>query len=226
MAAIEFHQVTRRYPGSESGVIDVSFAVTAGEMLYLTGPSGAGKSTLMNLIAGTDRANSGSVRVQGQDLARIGRTALPYLRRRLGLIQQAQNLLLDRTVLQNVMLPLLVSDHSPKEARQRAKAALDRVGLLDKASAMPPSLSGGEQQRVAIARAIVHRPQIILADEPTANLDRESADQVLNILRAFNRAGVTCLISTHDAVFLATAPRVLQLQRGRLVSDALARVPA
>lgn len=226
MAAIEFQQVSRRYPGSQAGLVDVSFSVAEGEMLYLTGPSGAGKSTLMHLIAGTDRASAGAVRVQGQDVARIGRTALPYLRRRLGLIQQDQNLLLDRTVLQNVMLPLLVTDHLPKEARQRALAALERVGLADKANAMPPSLSGGEQQRVAIARAIVHRPQIILADEPTANLDRASADQVLDILRAFNRAGVTCLVSTHDETFLADAPRVLHLQRGRLVGGVSAQVPA
>lgn len=219
MAIIEFQQVSKRFEGKELSLSELSFAVEEGELLYLTGPSGAGKSTLLNLIAAIDWPSAGLVRVQGQDVTRIGRTGLPYLRRKLGLILQQQNLLLDRSALQNVMLPLMVAGTSRAEARNRALAALERVGLQEKADNHPLSLSGGEQQRVAIARAIVHRPQIILADEPTANLDRDSANQVMDILKTFNRAGVTCLVSTHDEHFLASARRVMRLNRGRLVSQ-------
>jgi cell division transport system ATP-binding protein len=217
MAIIEFEQVSKRFEGTGPSLSDLSFTVEEGELVFLTGPSGAGKSTLLNLIAAIDRPSAGVVRVQGQDVARTGRKGLPFLRRRLGLILQQQNLLLDRSALANVMLPLLVAGTRKKEARTRALAALERVGLHQKADKNPLSLSGGEQQRVAIARAIVHRPQIILADEPTANLDRDSANQVLDILRTFNRAGVTCLVSTHDEHFLASARRVMRLNQGRLV---------
>jgi cell division transport system ATP-binding protein len=156
--------------------------------------------------------------VNGQDVGRIKKAGVPFLRRNLGLIFQHQRLLNDRSVLANVMLPLIVSGAAKGQADQRARAALDKVGMLDRARALPMELSGGEQQRVAIARAIVNRPQIILADEPTANLDRAAADRVLDALRAFHSVGVTCVISTHDDTVLeATSSRVIRLEHGQLV---------
>ncbi|MBC7499978.1 MAG: ATP-binding cassette domain-containing protein, partial [Herminiimonas sp.] len=165
------------------------------------------------------RPSSGVVRVNGQDVGKLKASGLPYLRRNLGLIFQQQSLLFDRSVLANVMLPLLVTGATHDDAQKRARAALEKVGLEQKAASAPLSLSGGEQQRVAIARAIVNRPQIILADEPTANLDRASADKVLDALKAFNAAGVTCMISTHDEVILRAATRVIALDCGRLVTS-------
>ena len=214
---IEFHQVGKHYAHDVVALTDISLQIARGEMVFLAGPSGAGKSTLLKLVAAIDRPSSGSVRVNGQDVSRMKRASLPYLRRNLGLILQQQRLLMDRSVLANVMLPLLVGGEAHAAAAQRARAALDRLGMLDKAEAAPQALSGGEQQRVAIARAIVNRPQIILADEPSANLDRASADQVFSALKSFQAAGVTCVISTHDDNVLASAGRVIRLQHGRLL---------
>ncbi|MDQ2988939.1 MAG: ATP-binding cassette domain-containing protein, partial [Pseudomonadota bacterium] len=163
---------------------------------------------------------SGTVLVNGQDIGKLRKEGVPFLRRNLGLIFQQQKLLNDRNILANAMLPLLVTGASKSQAEQRARAALDKVGLLDRVKALPQELSGGEQQRVAIARAIVNRPQIILADEPTANLDRASADKVLDALRAFHSVGVTCMISTHDEQVLDSAARVIHLDHGQLVRGA------
>jgi len=216
MSIISFSHVAKRYPGDVTALSDVSMEVAEGELLYLAGPSGAGKSTMLKLIAGIERPSAGVLLVSGQDMRKLNRATLPYLRRKLGLILQQHQLLRDRSVLQNVMLPLLVSGSSAKEAEQRARVALDRVGLGDKAALLPQALSGGEQQRVSIARAIVHRPRIILADEPTANLDRASGKLVIDMLQAFNSAGATCIISTHDERLLQNADRVVQLDRGRI----------
>jgi cell division transport system ATP-binding protein len=216
---IEFEQVSKQYSRDATALSGISLSIARGEWIFLAGPSGAGKSTLLKMIAAIERPSAGTVRVNGQDIATLTRKGLPYLRRNLGLIFQQQTLLADRSVLLNVMLPLLVIGTSKAEAEKRARAALGKVGLLDKADAAPPALSGGEQQRITIARAIVNRPQIILADEPTANLDRASADKVMDALKAFHEAGVTCLIATHDEQILAGARRVLYLDRGRLVSD-------
>jgi cell division transport system ATP-binding protein len=225
---IDFRQVSKQY-GSSSGsgrsknsgasaaLSDVSLSIEAGELVYLAGPSGAGKSTLLKMIAAMERPSSGTVSVNGQDIGRLGTSGIPYLRRKLGLMFQPANLLNDRSVLANVMLPLLVTGASRPDADKRARAALSRVGLEDKAASEPLALSGGEQQRVAIARAIVNRPQIILADEPTANLDRGTADKVMDALRAFHEAGVTCLIATHDESILQGARRVIRLEKGRVV---------
>ena len=213
---IAFHQVAKRYTHGAFVLSDISLEIGRGEMVFLAGPSGAGKSTLLKLIAAIERPSRGTVRVNGQNVGQLSRSGLPYLRRNLGLILQQQRLLADRPVLSNVMLPLLVCGASKAEAEQRARAALDRVGLLDQALSTPLSLSGGEQQRVAIARAIVNRPQIILADEPSANLDRDSANQVLDALKSFQAAGVTCLISTHDEQILGAASRVVYLKQGQL----------
>ncbi len=214
---IEFQTVSKQYSPDAYALRDVSLNIAKGELVYLAGPSGAGKSTLMKMVAAVERPTSGIVTVNGQDIGRIRKAGIPFLRRNLGLIFQHQRLLNDRNILGNVMLPLLVTGAPKGQAEQRARAALDKVGLLDRVKAMPLELSGGEQQRVAIARAIVNRPQIILADEPTANLDRVAADKVLDALRAFHAVGVTCVISTHDEQVLdSAAARVIRLEHGQL----------
>lgn len=213
---IEFHQVCKQYKRDAAALSDITLTIAKGELIFLSGPSGAGKSTLLKMIAAIERPSSGTITVNGQDIGRLKPSGLPYLRRNLGLMFQQQSLLTDRSVLANVMLPLLVTGHAKSDAQKRARAALDKVGLLDKAAGEPLSLSGGEQQRVAIARAIVNRPQIILADEPTANLDRASACRVMDALNAFHGVGVTCLIATHDEHILNNANRVIYLDRGRL----------
>jgi cell division transport system ATP-binding protein len=214
---IEFQQVTKKYSAHSTALNGITLSISKGELIFLSGPSGAGKSTLLKMIAAIERPSSGTVTVNGQDIGKLKNSGLPYLRRNLGLIFQQQRLLFDRDVLTNVMLPLVVCGATRADAEKRARAALDKVGLLDKAKAEPLSLSGGEQQRAAIARAIVNRPQIILADEPTANLDRGNANKVLDALKAFHSVGVTCLISTHDEPVLANASRVIHLEQGRVI---------
>jgi cell division transport system ATP-binding protein len=213
---IEFQHVSKQYSSDAMALRDVTFTVDKGELVFLAGPSGAGKSTLLKMIAAIERPSHGSVIVNGQDIGKLKAAGVPFLRRNLGLIFQQQRLLTDRSILSNVMMPLLVTGGSRSQAEQRARAALDKVGLLDRALARPQALSGGEQQRVAIARAIVNRPQIILADEPTASLDRASANKVLDALKAFHSVGVTCLISTHDELMLDSAARVIHLKKGQL----------
>ena len=217
---IEFHSVSKRYSADAMALRDVSLTIAKGELVYLAGPSGAGKSTLLKMVAAMERPTRGTVSVNGQDIGRIRPAALPFLRRKLGLIFQQQKLLDDRSVLANTMLPLLVTGESASLAEQRARAALDKVGLLERARMYPQELSGGEQQRVSIARAIVNRPQIILADEPTANLDRAAADKVIEALRSFNSVGVTCVVSTHDDHVLEGAARVIRLENGKLAGGA------
>ncbi len=217
---IEFRHVTKRYAKDATALFDINLSIAKGELVFLAGPSGAGKSTLLKMIAAIERPTSGSVQVRGQDIGKLNGTGLAYLRRNLGLILQQQRMLHDRPVLANVMLPLIVIGTPRAEAEKRARAALDKVALLDKAGAEPMTLSGGEQQRVAIARAIVSRPQIILADEPTANLDRVSAAKVLDALKAFHAVGVTCLISTHDETIYQPGARVIQLEQGRMQDGA------
>ena len=210
--------VSKRYPEGLQALSDVSFEIDAGEMVFITGHSGAGKSTLFRLLAAIERPTSGSIVVNGQNLAALSKSAIPFLRRNFGLIFQDQKLLFDRSVLDNVLLPLAIVGLPAREAARRARAALDKVGLLDREKANPIALSGGEQQRLAIARAVVNRPSILLADEPAANLDADSASAILEIFRAFHQVGVTLLIATHNPQWMASfSPRVLQLERGHLL---------
>ncbi len=223
---IEFDNVSKQYSRDAYALRDVSLSIPDGELIFLAGASGAGKSTLLKMIAGIEKPSSGRVIVNGQDISKLKAGSLPYLRRKLGLILQDQKLLPDRHVLANVMLPLIVTGASASEAESRARIALDKVGLPDKAQAMPMELSGGEQQRVAIARAIVNRPKIILADEPTAFLDRDNANKVLSALKIFQSAGVTCVISSHDEQFLDQASRVIYLRHGQVADSWQAAVAA
>ena len=214
---ISFSAVTKRYPGGQEALKGVSFTLEPGEFAFIAGHSGAGKSTLLKLIPAIERPSAGSVVVNGQNVASLKRAAIPYLRRNIGLVFQDQKLLYDRSVFDNVMLPLAFSAQAPKEAARRARAALDKVGLLGREKANPIQLSGGEQQRVAIARAVVNRPAILVADEPTANLDAESAVRILEIFVAFNQVGVTVLIASHDRALVERyGKRVLRLEGGRI----------
>jgi cell division transport system ATP-binding protein len=215
---VSFSAVAKRYPGGLEALKNVSFSLQAGELAFLTGRSGAGKSTLLKLIPAIERPSAGSVVVNGQNVASLKRAALPYLRRNIGLVFQDQKLLYDRSVYDNVMLPLAFSAHAPREAARRARAALDKVNLLGREKANPIQLSGGEQQRLAIARAVVNRPTVLVAYEPTANLDAESAIRILEIFVAFNQVGVTVLIATHDQTLVERyGKRVLRLEGGRIV---------
>jgi len=214
---IRFNQVNKRYPGGYQALKNVSFEITKGEMVFITGHSGAGKSTLLKLIAAIERPNLGSVIVNNQNVGVLKDRALPYLRRNLGIIFQDHKLLFDRNVFDNVMLPLQICGFDYRESHKRVRAALDKVGLLKREKSNPIALSGGEQQRLCIARAIVNRPTILLADEPTGNLDAEYAHEIMAIFDSFHQVGVTLLISTHDESILQdTEVRVLALRQGEL----------
>jgi cell division transport system ATP-binding protein len=216
---IRFDRVTKRYPGGYEALKEVSLEIAAGEMVFLTGHSGAGKSTLLKLIAAIERPTSGSVLVNQQNVGRMRRAAIPYLRRNIGLIFQDHKLLFDRNVMQNVLLPLQIAGFSRHDAAARARAALDKVGLLDREKTNPIALSGGEQQRVCIARAVVSRPALLLADEPTGNLDSEYASDIMIMFQAFNQAGTTVVISTHDhAAVLSGNCRIIRLDHGSIQS--------
>jgi cell division transport system ATP-binding protein len=214
---ISFNQVNKRYPGGYQALKNVSFDITEGEMVFLTGHSGAGKSTLLKLIAAIERPNSGSVLVNQQNVGVLKDRALPFLRRNLGIIFQDHKLLFDRSVSDNVMLPLQICGFDYRESHKRVRAALDKVGLLNRERSNPIALSGGEQQRLCIARAIVNRPAILLADEPTGNLDADYAQEIMAIFKSFHQVGATLLISTHDeSVLQDTGGRVIALKQGEL----------
>jgi len=217
---IRFTNVSKRYEGGFEALNDVSFHLTPGEIAFVTGHSGAGKSTLMKLIALIERPTNGQVIVNGQNLAKLGRRAIPFHRRNIGVIFQDHQLLFDRTVFDNVALPLVIAGYGQAETAKRVRAALDKVGLLSKEKAYPISLSGGEQQRVGIARAVVNRPALLLADEPTGNLDPEMSWEVMKIFREFNEVGVTVLIASHNIEIIRRMQcRVLRLDHGRYIGE-------
>ena len=214
---IRFDRVTKRYPGGYEALKEVTLDIAAGEMVFLTGHSGAGKTTLIKLIAAIERPTSGSVFVNQQNISKMRGAAIPYLRRNIGLIFQDHKLLFDRNIMQNVLLPLQIAGFSRHDAAARARAALDKVGLLHREKANPIALSGGEQQRVCIARAVVSRPALLLADEPTGNLDSEYASEIMVMFKAFHQAGTTVVISTHDhAAILSGHSRIIRLDHGSI----------
>jgi cell division transport system ATP-binding protein len=217
---IQFHDVGYRYPGGDEVLSQLTFSIAQGEMAFLTGASGAGKSTLLRLIAALARANRGQVVVMGQNLATLKPRLVPGFRQQLGLIFQNFKLLYDRTVFDNVALPLVIRGYAHKDVGKRVRAALDSVGLLGKEKVYPIRLAGGEQQRVGIARAIVTRPAILLADEPTGNLDPAMAREVMQIFTRFNEVGVSVVVATHAIDLISQLPyRVIHLDRGRLSTE-------
>jgi cell division transport system ATP-binding protein len=222
---IRFDHVSKRYPGRQEAVTDLSLSLPAGEMAFLTGHSGAGKSTLLKLIARIEKATRGSVLVNNINLTSLPRRRVPWLRQQMGIVFQNHQLLYDRTVFDNVALPLVVAGYRSGDLKRRTRAALEKVGLLDKERQMPITLSGGEQQRVGIARAVVHRPALLLADEPTGNLDPELSREIMDLFVQFNRVGVSVLVATHDiALTEAFGLPVLSLAHGRLVRDDFAGI--
>jgi cell division transport system ATP-binding protein len=218
---IEFHDVTKRYPNGHEALRNVSLRVESGAMAFLTGHSGAGKSTLLRLTTLLERCTRGQVLVGGHNLGRLSRRRIPYFRRNIGVVFQNHRLLMDRTVFDNVALPLVIGGYSHTEVGRRVRAALDKVGLLAKSRALPITLSGGEQQRVGIARAVVHRPRILLADEPTGNLDPELSREIMGLFASFNHVGVTVLIATHDIALISEMGYdILTLKDGSFVHGA------
>ncbi len=217
---IRFTNVSKRYPGGHEALSNIDLHLAPGEMAFLTGHSGAGKSSLLKLIALVERASAGQVVVGGQNLGKVRRGRIPYHRRNIGMIFQDHRLLFDRTVFDNVALPLIIAGHRRAEIERRVRAALDKVGLLGKERSYPITLSGGEQQRVGIARAVVGKPPVVLADEPTGNLDPMLSREIMALFRDFNQVGVTVLIATHDLDLVRRLPyRVLRLDHGRLAFD-------
>ncbi|HGG59994.1 MAG TPA: cell division ATP-binding protein FtsE [Gammaproteobacteria bacterium] len=216
---IECRHLGKRYPGGHNALSDISLTIDRGEMAFLTGHSGAGKSTLLRLIALIERPSRGSLKVNGYDLSKLPNLSIPRYRRNLGIIFQDHCLLPDRSVLENVALPLQIAGEPAKLVARRARAALDKVGLLRKERAYPATLSAGQQQRVGIARAIVNRPAILLADEPTGNLDPKLSEEIMRLFVDFNRVGVTVLVASHDqALIHRFGERVIELKQGKLMS--------
>ena len=214
---IQVSRVYKRYANGFEALKNVSFDIAQGEMVFLTGHSGAGKSTLLKLIAGIELPSNGSVEINKQNLTRLRPAGMAVLRRNIGLVFQDHKLLFDRTVFDNVVLPLYINGYKPSDMVRRVRAALDKVGLLDREKAFPIALSGGEQQRLCIARAIVNRPTMLVADEPTGNLDADHGAAIFELFHSFNQVGTTVLVSTHDHTHIELLkPRILHLDQGRL----------
>ena len=217
---IQFTNVSKRYPGGHDALSNVSFEMEKGAMAFLTGHSGAGKSTLLKLIALIERVTRGQLFLDGENVTRISKRRIPYIRRKIGFIFQDHHLLFDRTVFDNVALPLVIAGYPHREIGKRVRAALDKLGLLDKERAYPVTLSGGEQQRVGIARAVVNKPMLLLADEPTGNLDPDLSRDIMRLFGLFNDVGVSVLIASHDISLIEQMDYpVLHLEHGQLMSD-------
>lgn len=221
---IIFTQVSKRYPNGYEALNQVNFHLKRGEMAFLTGHSGAGKSTLLRLISLIERNTAGQVVVNGQLLNRLATHRIPLLRRSIGMVFQEHRLLFDRTVFDNVALPLVIAGYRHQDIRRRVRAALDKVGLLNKERSYPITLAGGQQQRVGIARAVVNKPPILLADEPTGNLDPGLAREIMQLFMEFNQVGVTVLIASHAlSLIKRMGYRTLILQQGSLIGDTYPR---
>lgn len=217
---IHFSNASKRYASGQDALLNVSFEIEQGDMAFITGHSGAGKSTLLKLIALLERPSRGQVIVNGQNLSKVKRRQIPYFRRDIGIIFQDHQLLFDRTVFDNIALPLIIAGHPHAEISRRVRAALDKVGLLKKEKHYPITLSGGEQQRVGIARAVVHKPPLLLADEPTGNLDPELSWDIMQIFNDFAQVGVTVLVASHDLDLISRMQRrQLILKNGQLTQD-------
>ena len=214
---IRFEQVSKTYPGGFTALKNLSFSINKGEMIFIAGHSGAGKSTILKLISGIVKPTKGKVWLNNQDLGRLNDNQLGYLRQHIGIVFQDHKLLFDRNVLQNVMLPLRITGYEHKQAERRARIAIEKVGLNGRELADPITLSGGEQQRLCIARAVVHQPSLLIADEPSANLDRAYALDIMELFKTFHEAGTTIMVAAHDETLMADyGHRIIRLQEGRL----------
>ena len=214
---IKFDQVHKRYPGNLGALQNITFEINAGELVFVTGPSGAGKSTLLKLITAIEPATHGTIIFENQNLGQVKNASIPYIRRKFGLVFQDHKLLHDRNCFENITLALEINEVEVNDIRGRVRAALDKVGLLNREKSMPISLSGGEQQRLAIARAIACRPSILLADEPTGNLDKKYADEIMSLFYSFQELGVTVIIATHEMPIVSKKHKQLYLQDGNLI---------
>lgn len=216
---IQFDRVSKHYGKGQDALRNVSFNINQGDMVFLTGHSGAGKSTLLKLIALLERANAGQIIVNHHNLNRLSKRKIPQLRRSMGIVFQNPHLILNRTVYENVALPLIISGYPHYETAKRVRAALDKVGLLHKEKCFPDALSGGEQQRVGIARAVVNKPHLILADEPTGNLDPQLSQEIMGLFNLFNQVGVTILIASHDLNLITSMEKpIISLVKGQIIS--------
>ena len=217
---IHFDNVIKRYPGGSEGLSNINLHIDHGEMVFLTGHSGAGKSTLLKLIGLLEHCTSGQILVSGRNLSRLRSRQIPFHRREVGMIFQDYRLLQNRSVFDNVAMPLIAAGVGYSDIGRRVRAALDKVGLLSREKSYPIALSGGEQQRVGIARAVVNRPPLVLADEPTGNLDPDLSQEIMQLFEQFNQVGVTLLIASHDLDLISRMDRrILTLNKGRLVND-------
>lgn len=216
---ISFERVSKRYAEGHDALREVSVDINRDELVFLTGHSGAGKSSMLRLIMLMDRPTRGQVTIDGRNLAAISARGVPAHRRDIGVVFQNHQLLFDRPVFDNVALPLMIAGYDHREVGRRVRAALDKVGLLERERAMPVTLSGGEQQRVGIARAVVGKPKILLADEPTGNLDPALSAEIMQLFEEFNQVGVTVLIASHDLALISRLRhRIITLREGRLVT--------
>lgn len=216
---IRFESVSKTYQGGFQALKNVSFAIAKGEMIFIAGHSGAGKSTVLKLISGITRPSGGRVLMNKQDIGRLSDNQLCYLRQHIGIVFQDHKILFDRNVLENVLLPLQIIGYDSKTADKRARIAIEKVGLGGRETADPRGLSGGEQQRLCIARAVVHQPSLLIADEPSANLDRAYALDIMELFKTFHEAGTTVIVSAHDETLMQDyGHRILRLQEGRFAS--------